>query len=113
MTNRIGITLGDVTGVGPEVTLKALASEAAADETRYLLIGDPGSVQRLNQPLKSGTIGVLRRLTRLKLFFDLRQIRLYDITHCEITACARSSISIKRAIIDQKDCHPHENLFPG
>lgn len=51
MTNRIGITLGDVTGVGPEVTLKALAAEAAADETRYLLIGDPGCIQRLNQEL--------------------------------------------------------------
>lgn len=51
MTNRIGITLGDVTGVGPEVTLKALAAEATADESRYLLIGDPGYVQRLNQKL--------------------------------------------------------------
>ena len=51
MTNRIGITLGDVTGVGPEVTLKALAAEAAADETRYLLIGDPGYAQRSNQEL--------------------------------------------------------------
>jgi 4-hydroxythreonine-4-phosphate dehydrogenase len=61
MTGRIGITLGDVTGVGPEVTLKALAAEAAADETRYLLIGDPGYAQRLNQtfalnlPLKNFT----------------------------------------------------------
>ena len=51
MTGRIGITLGDVTGVGPEVTLKALADEAAADEARYLLIGDPGYTQRLNQKL--------------------------------------------------------------
>jgi 4-hydroxythreonine-4-phosphate dehydrogenase len=51
MTNRIAITLGDVTGVGPEVTLKALAAEAAVDESRYLLIGDSGSVQRLNQEL--------------------------------------------------------------
>lgn len=51
MTNRIGITLGDVTGVGPEVTLKALAAEAAADEARYLLIGDSGYVQRLNHKL--------------------------------------------------------------
>lgn len=48
---KIGITLGDATGVGPEVTLKALAAEAAADETRYLLLGDPGYAQRLNQQL--------------------------------------------------------------
>ena len=51
MTDRIGITLGDVTGVGPEVTLKALAAEASTDETRYLLIGDAGYAQRLNEKL--------------------------------------------------------------
>jgi len=37
----IGITLGDVTGIGPEVVLKALARESQSDEARYLLIGDP------------------------------------------------------------------------
>jgi len=47
MTGWIGITLGDITGIGPEVTLKALAAEAAADATRYLLIGDNASLQRL------------------------------------------------------------------
>jgi 4-hydroxythreonine-4-phosphate dehydrogenase len=52
MTGWIGITLGDVTGIGPEVALKAVATEAQKDETRYLLIGDAGSVHRLNQ--KSG-----------------------------------------------------------
>ena len=51
MTGRIGITLGDVTGVGPEVTLKALAAGAATDSNRYLLIGDAGYAQRLNQKL--------------------------------------------------------------
>ena len=30
MTRWIGITLGDVTGIGPEVTLKALAALASA-----------------------------------------------------------------------------------
>lgn len=53
MKNWIGITLGDVTGIGPEVTLKALAAEGAAGDMRYLLIGDENSVLRLNQ--KSGT----------------------------------------------------------
>jgi 4-hydroxythreonine-4-phosphate dehydrogenase len=49
MTGWTGISLGDVTGVGPEVTLKAIAAEAAADDTRYLLIGDAGVLQRVNQ----------------------------------------------------------------
>src|SRR5262245_66458029 len=49
MSCRIGITLGDVTGVGPEVTLKALAEVLGQDETRYLLMGDEAEVQRVNE----------------------------------------------------------------
>ncbi len=51
MTRWIGITLGDVTGIGPEVTLKALAAELNNDDTRYLLMGDEGYVHRLNEKL--------------------------------------------------------------
>jgi 4-hydroxythreonine-4-phosphate dehydrogenase len=47
----IGITLGDVTGIGPEVTLKALAAQQASDETRYLLIGDAGYTRQINEQL--------------------------------------------------------------
>jgi 4-hydroxythreonine-4-phosphate dehydrogenase len=54
MTRWIGITLGDVTGIGPEVTLKALAAEAVNDGTRYLLIGDEGHLRRLNEKLGTG-----------------------------------------------------------
>ena len=51
MKNWIGITLGDVTGVGPEVTLKALADDESDDNTRYLLMGDNRAVHRLNASL--------------------------------------------------------------
>jgi 4-hydroxythreonine-4-phosphate dehydrogenase len=38
---RIGITLGDVTGIGPEVTLKALAGELPADDScNYVILGN-------------------------------------------------------------------------
>jgi 4-hydroxythreonine-4-phosphate dehydrogenase len=47
MTGWIGITLGDATGVGPEVTLKALAGELARDKMRYLLIGDADKAQQV------------------------------------------------------------------
>jgi 4-hydroxythreonine-4-phosphate dehydrogenase len=36
---RIGITIGDVTGIGPEVTLKTLASDWPNGKATYLLIG--------------------------------------------------------------------------
>jgi 4-phospho-D-threonate 3-dehydrogenase / 4-phospho-D-erythronate 3-dehydrogenase len=51
MTGVIGISLGDVTGVGPEVTLKAVAAELPADDCRYLLIGDAAVVQRIKAQL--------------------------------------------------------------
>ena len=53
MTGRIGITLGDVTGIGPEVTLKTLAQWPAPD-VRCLIIGDAVRVKALNDRLKLG-----------------------------------------------------------
>jgi 4-hydroxythreonine-4-phosphate dehydrogenase len=51
MNPWIGITLGDVTGIGPEVTLKAIAAEASRDDTRFLLIGDEACGRELVQKL--------------------------------------------------------------
>jgi 4-hydroxythreonine-4-phosphate dehydrogenase len=51
MNGRIGISLGDVSGISPEVTLKALAAEFSADDARYLLIGDAPLLDRLNHQL--------------------------------------------------------------
>src|SRR6266567_4613283 len=51
MRGWIGITLGDVTGIGPEVALKALVAGLPPDDTRYLLIGDAGHARQINQQL--------------------------------------------------------------
>ncbi|MEO5804728.1 MAG: 4-hydroxythreonine-4-phosphate dehydrogenase PdxA [Verrucomicrobiota bacterium] len=51
MTGWIAISLGDITGIGPEVTLKALAAESQKDNCRYLLIGDVDLTRRLNEQL--------------------------------------------------------------
>ena len=48
---RIAIALGDAGGIGPEVALKAVADELAADDSRYLLIGDESLVRSLNEQL--------------------------------------------------------------
>ncbi|MEP6662386.1 MAG: 4-hydroxythreonine-4-phosphate dehydrogenase PdxA [Verrucomicrobiota bacterium] len=42
--------MGDAAGIGPEVTLKALAQDGSAD-FRYLLIGDIEQTRRLNEKL--------------------------------------------------------------
>ena len=49
---RIGIAIGDVTGIGPEVALKAVAAEAKKDNSQYVFIGDETLLQRLNQKLR-------------------------------------------------------------
>jgi 4-hydroxythreonine-4-phosphate dehydrogenase len=48
---RIGIALGDVTGVGPEVALKAVAVESKKDSAHYVFIGDVAVAERLNKKL--------------------------------------------------------------
>jgi 4-hydroxythreonine-4-phosphate dehydrogenase len=49
MSGWIGISLGDVTGIGPEVALKAVAAEASRDDSKYLFIGDGKIVRQLNE----------------------------------------------------------------
>jgi 4-hydroxythreonine-4-phosphate dehydrogenase len=46
----MGISLGDPGGIGPEVTLKALA-QLPADEWKFLLLGDSRLITTLNQKI--------------------------------------------------------------
>ena len=50
----IGISLGDFTGIGPEVALKALAAESPGGCQKYLLLGDMAQTRRLNEQLGLG-----------------------------------------------------------
>jgi 4-hydroxythreonine-4-phosphate dehydrogenase len=49
MTGWIGISLGDITGVGPEVALKAVAAEAGLDDAKYFFVGNEKILRRLNE----------------------------------------------------------------
>jgi 4-hydroxythreonine-4-phosphate dehydrogenase len=66
---RIGIAIGDVTGVGPEVALKAVAAEAKKDDAQYVFLGDENILQKWNQklprplPLKKLSAGAGRFFT--------------------------------------------------
>ena len=51
MSPWIAITVGDVTGIGPEVALKALSAELGNGGWNYLLIGDAAYLQQLNSRL--------------------------------------------------------------
>jgi 4-hydroxythreonine-4-phosphate dehydrogenase len=73
MKNWIGISLGDVSGVGPEVALKAVASEAASDETKYLLIGDENVIGRLN-----ASLGLNLPLAKFSSYSDAGKISIVN-----------------------------------
>jgi 4-hydroxythreonine-4-phosphate dehydrogenase len=64
MKNWLGISIGDVTGIGPEVALKAVAAEADKDDCKYLFIGDEKLLSRLNEELSLNL--------PLKTFFNYR-----------------------------------------
>lgn len=49
MRPAIGICLGDVTGIGPEVTLKALAAQPASSQFNFRLFGDAAHLAELNR----------------------------------------------------------------
>jgi 4-phospho-D-threonate 3-dehydrogenase / 4-phospho-D-erythronate 3-dehydrogenase len=48
---RIGISIGDVTGIGPEVSLKALAQLGNSEKVAFLLIGDLAHLRETNRRL--------------------------------------------------------------
>ncbi len=54
MSPRIVIAIGDVTGIGPEVALKAVAAELPHDRARYVLLGNRPLLAELNQRLGTG-----------------------------------------------------------
>ncbi|MGZ8901751.1 MAG: PdxA family dehydrogenase, partial [Limisphaerales bacterium] len=56
MIRRLGITLGDPSGIGPEVALKALKilSTDAQHSFQYLLLGDAKLITGLNESMRLG-----------------------------------------------------------
>ena len=51
MSRWLGVTLGDPSGIGPEVALKALKALPATDDFKYLLLGDAKLINRLNESI--------------------------------------------------------------
>ncbi len=52
----LAVTLGDPTGIGPELALRALSTVLADEpDTRYVVVGDPGLVSRLGGVAGIGT----------------------------------------------------------
>jgi len=77
MALRIAISLGDVTGIGPEVTLKALAGQVQSDDASFVLIGDVEHTLALNHKLglqlPLGARGVGKGPVRIEVFNPLQK----------------------------------------
>ncbi|GAB2868731.1 4-hydroxythreonine-4-phosphate dehydrogenase PdxA [Paraburkholderia jirisanensis] len=58
----IGITMGDATGVGPEIVVKSLAHDAVYQQCRPLVIGDARRLERAAQIV--GSAAKVRRIER-------------------------------------------------
>ena len=50
-TPIIALASGDAGGIGPEVTLKAIAAELPRDASRYVIVGDGKMLEAINQKL--------------------------------------------------------------
>jgi len=96
MTGWIGISLGDVTGVGPEVALKAIASEAGRDDARYLFIGDENILRQLNAKLSLDLpLGTFSGYSAARRFFTVDSLKesLPTVNTIGSAAVARASVA--------------------
>lgn len=94
MAHWLGITLGDPSGIGPEVALKALAG-APDRNFKYLLLGDSEYVRRLNRSL--GTNLDLRTFTSYSdngdYFVQHVGPRLPEKVECGSSIAAESAVA--------------------
>ncbi len=108
---RIGLTMGDPAGVGPELVLRALASEQVAQLCQLLVFGDWQVLQRCAQhtdlPLGPLTCVTPRELEALggpekpPLLVDLQAIDAgeFEIAHVS-GRCGQASYAYIQAAID-------------
>src|SRR5687768_2755046 len=100
MIRRLGITLGDPSGIGPEVALKALKllSGEEPDSFQYILFGDAKFVTNLNASLQLGLeMEPLRDFStipeRAKILYTHIGPELPDSLSCGSSAAAESAMA--------------------
>ena len=49
---KIVISIGDESGIGPEITLKALCSNEIPENTEFILVGSKKNLQNIYKKLK-------------------------------------------------------------
>src|ERR1700742_5219313 len=73
---RIAITMGDASGVGPEIIMKALAHDDVAQRCRPIVVGDADRLRAADRIC--GTSLAVRDLTREAIATTKDQSRVVD-----------------------------------
>jgi len=102
--NLIGITMGDPSGIGPEVILKALSSQEIGSAADFVIIGCYNVLRDVADSLSMGKKLQLSRLDSLPLnadrgsinninVLDLDNVSVQDaISHKPLPGCGRASV---------------------
>ncbi|MBI1728596.1 MAG: 4-hydroxythreonine-4-phosphate dehydrogenase PdxA, partial [Candidatus Rokubacteria bacterium] len=88
----LGITMGDPAGVGPEITVKALATPEVASACRPVVIGD--------RSVMEAALGLLRSPLRLHVVskpaecrFEAGSLEILDLANADASTLVRAQVS--------------------
>ena len=79
---KIGITLGDPSGIGPEIVCKALASMSTEEQSNVLVIGNQDVISRANVLIQGG------------LDFSRKGIQIANVKSKKISSIQDGTISV-------------------
>lgn len=100
-TPRIGITMGDPCGVGPEIIVKALSNAEIRDRCRPVVIGDPVALQRAIDLLGSDLgIHICPAISRLEWHPDRIALFAPSRLHAEDIPWGRPNRKAAQATIE-------------
>ncbi|GAA6292417.1 4-hydroxythreonine-4-phosphate dehydrogenase PdxA [Enterocloster asparagiformis] len=92
---KIGITMGDPAGIGPEITAKMLADPAVYERCRPLVVGDASVMEEaLALTGLSGTLRIHRIRETREALFRWGFIDVYDMELVDIRELKRGQVSV-------------------
>ena len=76
----LGITMGDPSGCGPEITVKAFLHEGIYEKCRPLVVGDAATIERAAcEAVKNDSIKVRRVSSVKECRFEIGTIDVFDL----------------------------------
>ena len=104
---KIGISMGDPAGIGPEICVKALSLQSVYNRCNPLIVGDANVIQKAAELLKSDVkINAIQSVSQAKFKFgivdvlDLNNVEASDLKHGVVSAIAGNAAfeAVKKVI---------------